>query len=300
VTVDTHGIEAATGEHVVHFYDHDDELTQIVGRYLALAMHAGDVAIVIATETHRDAIERFLERDGIDLAAARAQERLVVLDAASTLATFTRAGEIRADTFRALIGGLIRKAVESERLVKAYGEMVALLWEDGDVLGAIELERHWNELAHELPFALLCAYPSAAVASPEHADALEAVCREHCAVSELAASFPVDAHSPGQARRLLVEMLQRRGCERARIDAAALVLSELASNAVRHVGSPFSVTATVRGSTLRLAVEDAAPAVEDRLPVRAAHGLGVIDVLAHRWGVERTHAGKVVWAELAF
>jgi MEDS: MEthanogen/methylotroph, DcmR Sensory domain/Histidine kinase-like ATPase domain len=300
VTVNTDDIGTATGEHVVHFYECDHQLTQLVGRYLAAALSAGDVAIAIATESHRDAIETFLESEGIDLAAARAQDRLLLLDAAATLATFAPDGEIRAHTFRALIGGLVRKAVESERLVKAYGEMVALLWQDGDVLGAIELERHWNELALELPFSLLCAYPSALVRGPEHADALDAVCREHCAVGELAASFPFDAHSPAHARRLLVETLQRRGWQRAQVDAAALVLSELASNAVRHVGSPFSVTATVRGSTLRLAVEDGAPVIEDRLPVRTAHGLGIVDMLAGRWGVERTHAGKIVWAELAF
>jgi hypothetical protein len=84
------------------------------------------------------------------------------------------------------------------------------------------------------------------------------------------------------------------------VDAAALVLSELASNAVRHVGSPFSVRATIERSTLRLAVEDAgSPRARPAMPVRRARGLGVVDALALRWGVDEAPPGKVVWAELA-
>lgn len=83
---------------------------------------------------------------------------------------------------------------------------------------------------------------------------------------------------------------------------AALVLSELASNAVRHAASTFSVAVRVERSALQLAVHDAAPlpagACEEGLTPRPGHGLAVIDAIATRWGVERTGEGKVVWAEL--
>ena len=86
------------------------------------------------------------------------------------------------DAFFEVIGGVIRDAVGTGRPVRAYGEMVALLWEAGDVLAAIDLETLWNELASELPFALYCAYHSESVAANEHADALHDVCRLHSAV----------------------------------------------------------------------------------------------------------------------
>jgi anti-sigma regulatory factor (Ser/Thr protein kinase) len=311
VTVETHCIDAAVGEHVVQFYENDAQLVAGVGPYLAAALHAGDVAIAIATEAHREAFETYLRNEGIDLDEARAEEQLILLDAASTLASLTSAGEIREQAFRAVIGGLVRRSVESGRLVHAYGEMVSLLWDAGDVLAAIELERLWNDLGRELPFSLYCAYPSASVADAEHADRLHQICHLHSQVLDvpageartharvLEASFPATREAPGDARRLLVGALSRQGCERASVEAAALVLSELASNAVRHVGSPFSVSATIEHSILRVAVEDiGSPSAHGAMPVRRTRGLGVVDTMALRWGVGDARPGKTVWAEL--
>jgi len=63
------------------------------------------------------------------------------------------------------------------REVRAYGEMVALLWDAGDVLGAIELEKLWNELARDLNFSLWCAHHGHSLAVHEHADELHEVWR---------------------------------------------------------------------------------------------------------------------------
>jgi hypothetical protein len=316
--VQTDGPGATRGEHVVHFYEHDPQLVDTVGPYLSAALRAGEVAVVIATPEHREAFEGFLACDGIDPGAARAEERLIAVDAGATLATFTRNGGIDPDAFHAVIGGFVRGAAASGHPVHAYGEMVALLWEEGKVLAAIELERLWNELGRQLPFSLFCAYASASVADGEHAEALHQVCRLHSEVleapgtferrdrlarpssaGELVARFPADRDAPGEARRLFRDALHARGGERACVDAAVLVLSELTSNAVRHVGSGFSVTLTVTDATLRLAVEDAGERVAGgAMPVRPTHGLGIVDALALRWGIQRTAAGKAVWAEL--
>ena len=63
--------------------------------------------------------------------------------------------------------------------VRVYGEMVALLWEAGLVTAAIDVEALWNEIAARYSFSLLCGYPAASVAGPEHADALALVCGAH-------------------------------------------------------------------------------------------------------------------------
>jgi len=94
-------------------------------------------------------------------------------------------------------------------------------------------------------------------------------------------------------------MLRARGCQRSDVEAAALVLSELASNAVQHAGSCFSVHLTIEGATLRIGVEDGGPGADTAMPVRRAHGLGVVSALTRRWGVQATAAGKLVWAELS-
>jgi anti-sigma regulatory factor (Ser/Thr protein kinase) len=333
VAVQTQDSAIELGEHIVQFYEDDAELLEAVSPYLTAAAVAGDVAIVIATEAHRQAFEAALEEDGIDVAEMIASGRLFWLDAASTMAEFITDGEIDHDAFDELIGGLVRTAAESGRPVRAYGEMVALLWDEGDVLGAIELERLWNELARELPFSLFCSYPAASVAGSEHAEALHQVCHLHSSVLhspafleeqvtveemavEMVAEFAAEREAPGHARRLVVAALREWGHDEALVQDAALVLSELATNAVVHAGSPFSVAVRAQESVLRVAVQDASPldaasseqgwapeqgsVTGHGLVARAGHGLGLIDVLATRWGVEASASGKVVWAEIPY
>jgi len=307
--------------HVVRFYEHDAELVEAVCPYLAEALSTDEAAIVIATDAHRQAFEVELEACGVDLERARADGLLVSLDAETTLTAFSDGGRIDHDAFHAVLGTLIRDVSSSGRPVRAYGEMVALLWDRGDVLAAIELETLWNQLGRELSFSLLCSYASASVARSEHADALERVRRAHSAVLEsqpharerhertdvdaptgASATFPPDPDSPGRARRMAAATLRRWGHDERLVDDVSLVVSELASNAVRHAGSEFSLALQMQGPLLRVTVEDRAPlpaaTADGGLTPQPPHGLRVVDSLAVSWGVEPTHGGKRVWAQL--
>jgi hypothetical protein len=310
----------AHGDHIVQFYERDSELLAAVSPYLAAAVRAGEVAIVVATEDHRRGFEARLRAEGVDPVAARAGGTLLSLDAAETMALFMVDGRIDHDAFHEVIGGIVRGAARSGRRVRAYGEMVALLWEDGDVLGAIELETLWHELGREVSFSLFCSYPAASVSGSEHARALHRVCDLHSAVLgpppggswklpprpsevDVVADFTAECDMPGRARRLVVAALEQCGHEQIVVGDAALVLSELASNAVLHAGSPFSVTVRTEASTLRVAVQDSTP-LRSRLRdggliPRPTHGLCVVQALSTCWGVEDTPDGKVVWAELS-
>jgi anti-sigma regulatory factor (Ser/Thr protein kinase) len=319
MAAETQDIVVGNGDHVVQFYEHDSELVGAVTPYLLAATEAEEVAIVIATETHLRAFEAELEADGVDLARARADGKFFALDAATTMAAFIAGGQIDHDAFREVIGGLVRKAAESGRAIRAYGEMVAILWDAGNVLAAIELETLWNDLARELPFSLFCSYPASSVSGSEHTEALRQVCRLHSSVihpwaggvhdpanrspeTEVAAKFAAERDAPGHARRLVIAALQQWGCRDALVQDAALVLTELATNAVLHAASPFSISVRLHESALRVAVQDACPftaAIQDHgLIPRSGHGLDLIDALSARWGMESASDGKVVWAEL--
>jgi MEDS: MEthanogen/methylotroph, DcmR Sensory domain/Histidine kinase-like ATPase domain len=316
MTVETRDIAAGAGGHVVQFYEHDTELVGAVGPYLLAGVRAEEVTIVIATEAHRRALAAALEADGIDLAAAAAGKTFFSLDAARMLTAFMAAGQIDPDAFHEVIGGLMRRAAASGRAVRAYGEMVTLLWEAGDVLAAIELERLWNDLARQVPFSLFCSYPAALVSGSEHAEALQRVCNLHSSVlnppaagaqelddRSLEAEFAAERAAPGHARRLVLAALRRWGYGETFADDVALVVGELTGNAVLHAGSPFSIAIRIEDATLRVAVHDRAPLTAvapggGGLIPRPMHGLGLIDALATRWGVEGRHDGKVVWAEL--
>lgn len=292
------------GEHVVQFYDQDGDLARAVGEYLSVAVTGGDVAIVIATEAHRQAFEAEMARVGVDTGQARRAGAVVWLDAEETLSQFVHEGKVDPHGFLNVVGSVIRDAARSGRQVKAYGEMVALLWDAGHVLGAIELERLWNGLAVEFSFSLFCAYHIHSVAGEEHADALHEVCRLHTAVVDDAkARFRAGTDSPFAARRFVAGLLGRRPYgDRVDPDDALLVISELATNAVIHAGTPFSVTVRSDGSAVRISVQDWSPmqpVMRDDNPLAVAgRGLRLISMVSRAWGVEYGPDGKTVWAEL--
>jgi hypothetical protein len=311
----------APHEHVVQFYDRDHELAAAVSPYLAETIQAGGVAIVIATEAHRQAFAARLVDAGVDpdlsggdLTPAGAA--LVMRDAREAADALLIDGRIAADRFDRLIGDLVREAASGGRSVRAYGEIVAVLWADGHVRAALELEELWNGLGRELDFFLYCAYPLDLVEGDSDVEALHAVCRQHSAVVESVldlprleartqgreASFDWSGRGPADARRFVRETLADWACP-GLIDDAALIVTELATNAILHARSGFTVGIFRRpDGTVRVAVSDASlgrPRPRRALPSEhGGRGLYLVEVLATAWGTDLLPGGKVVWAEL--
>ena len=153
---------AAPEEHFVQLYGRNDQLlTQNVSRYLAEGMRRGDALVVVATPEHADAITRELALRGADAVAASRDGRLVVLDARDTLDRFLVDGQPDELLFRAVVGAVLAEAHRRSATghVRAFGEMVGLLWVAGDRAAATRLEEYWNDLLRGAARSLFCAYP---------------------------------------------------------------------------------------------------------------------------------------------
>jgi MEDS: MEthanogen/methylotroph, DcmR Sensory domain len=174
-------LDARPGEHVVVFH-HDNDVAELVGAYALGAIRDGGSAIIVATPEHRLWVNAFLMQAGIDLAGAIASGPYVVLDAGQTLESVLVGGWPDPAAFWTVFSPVLAAAAKGRRPVRVFGEMVALLWETGAVEAAIELEALWNELLRQFSFALLCAYPLAAVGAAEHSDALAHVRHAHSGV----------------------------------------------------------------------------------------------------------------------
>jgi anti-sigma regulatory factor (Ser/Thr protein kinase) len=301
MSVVTQDIKVGDGEHAVHFYERDSQLAGLVGAYLIDAADTGAAALVIATADHARLFEAELAAAGIDADSLRDRQQLVLLDAAATLAAFMPQDRIDGEIFREVIGTVVRRASEHGRAVRAYGEMVALLWDRGDVAAAIELETLWNDLQLELDFALLCAYRSESASEQGDLHAVAEVCRLHSKVLDTR-EFAPERYAPREARRFVSQVLRRHGHDGSILDDARLIVSELATNAVVHARSSFSVMLKTEGSRVRVSVADASkaePRLREQNPrADRGHGLALIATVAKRWGIEATDAGKTVWAEL--
>ncbi len=294
------------GHHVVQFYGHDEELAERVAGYLLAALQRRGVAVVIATPEHASAFETRLRQAGVDLAAARDARAYLALDASETLSELMAGGRLDPAAFDRVIGGLIRRAGGARGPVHAYGEMVALLWGDGLVSAVCQLEALWDDLIRRHPFSLFCGYRSGPLTRDGDLDAFAEVCRLHQRITGPAAAdgpgavrtFPFSRGAPAAARHFAVGTLRDWGIGDL-ADAAALVVTELAANAIVHARSAFTVILSAHGGLLRISVRDASPHGREALVPVPLHGLGAVDALASRWGVESLgSAGKTVWFDL--
>ena len=150
----------ASSPHAVQFYGNESSLYATVATFLGEGFIQGQPAIVIATGPHTSGIVRELAIRMIDVDGARRLGDLILLDAEDTLAAFMVDGIPDPVLFARHVGGVIEQALggRTRTPVRAYGEMVDLLWREGQADAAIRLEILWNELAARRAFALLCGY----------------------------------------------------------------------------------------------------------------------------------------------
>jgi hypothetical protein len=198
--------EIAPSEHLVQIYERDEVFLDTLEGFAGGGLRAGDAVIIIATRAHRDALRARLDAQGLDVERAIATDEYIALDAEETLAQFMVGGWPDDARFEAMVAGLLMRAQAHRRRVRAFGEMVALLWADGNANGAIELERLWNDLARRQTFSLLCGYPMQAFAGAEHRHGFSAVTAAHASVAPTETYLELD---PDERLRAVAELQQR-------------------------------------------------------------------------------------------
>lgn len=238
--------------HVVQFYGEDGFLIDELSRFIGTALGAGEAAMVIATNEHRDGLARRLQAWGLDTGKAIVQGRYILLDAAETLTKITPGGWPDPVRFAEVVGSVIARVVtlrEGEsRRIAAFGEMVALLWAEGKPDAAIALEKLWNGLAETYAFNLRCAYPMSSFCREEHGELLLKVCAEHSAVipgESYTTLVSQDerlrriAHLQQKAQALETEVAERRRAEEKlrRHQAELETLVEQRTAALRQLSS---------------------------------------------------------------
>ena len=111
--------------------------------------------------------------------------------------------------------------------------------------------------------------------------------------------FPPDVAAIGDARAFVIEQLS---IDPARCSLLATALAEVATNAVVHARTPFTVTVGRRGELVHVEVADGSPdlPVPKASSLRAPTGLGlrIVDEISTRWGAEATPQGKTVWFDV--
>jgi hypothetical protein len=128
--------------------------------FVGAGLAAGDAAIVIATPAHLHGIEMRLRNRGVDVEAARGEDRYVPCLADETLDRFMVEGWPDEQLCNSTVTEVLATARgPSNRRIRAFGEMVAILWSRGLVGATLQLETLWNSFIGQERFPLFCAYP---------------------------------------------------------------------------------------------------------------------------------------------
>jgi PAS domain-containing protein len=202
-------IPPAHPAHVVQFYEDDGFLLDHLTKHFLPTLEAGGAAIVVATKLHREGLKTRLKQRGFNVNAAVHEGRYIQLDAAETKERICRNGKVDRSRFREIIGGLVKIAQRENghtRRVAVFGEIVALLWHEGNRDSVVKLEQLWNELMHERDFSLFCAYPLGGFSRAAHDEALQAVCAEH------GCTFPAEGYvsdSDAERGRVVAQLQQK-------------------------------------------------------------------------------------------
>jgi hypothetical protein len=172
-------MDPVSGDHFVQVYQDEAFLAEAVAQYVEVGLERDEAAVLISTPAHRDAFLAALASRGAPGREAIERGQLVWLDADRTLERFMQDGVPQWQPFHQSIGGAIAELRLRYPAVRAYGEMVDLLWQRGEREAAIRLEEFWNELASLQSFSLYCAYYLDNLDSGVYAGALQCVCKVH-------------------------------------------------------------------------------------------------------------------------
>ena len=196
-------------DHIVQFYEQDAFLIKQAVDFVAARPNSDHTSIIIATKPHHEAIQQRLASSVLQKPAGLPSlRRFIALDADATLAEIMVHGSPHEIRFTEFIGNLVGEAAEGgSSPVRVFGEMVALLWANGQYNAALQLEELWNELGAIHRFSLFCAYPIQVFSRYEDASRFTSICGSHSIVRPTE-SFLL-SKSPERVHRVVAQLQQK-------------------------------------------------------------------------------------------
>lgn len=170
--------EIAPCDHILQIYENDEDFADTLQGFVSSGLSKGDSVIIIATTEHLRSLNLRLRAEGFDLFALTLHDQYVPLNAEETLSQFMVNGWPDENLFYHLVTNLLVRTRKKDRQVRAFGEMVAVLWSQGYSGATVHLEDLWSRFCESEAFSLFCAYPK--IGFTENAnESLMKICRCH-------------------------------------------------------------------------------------------------------------------------
>ena len=167
--------------HVVQIYKNDIVLIESLSGFVAEGFRSGETSIIIATATHLELLQARLKEDKFDIEDLQQKGLYIPLDASDLLSTFMVNGWPDETKFFSAVSQILVTAGYPGHPIRAFGEMVAILWDKGQNAATIYLEDLWNKFCASHPLCLYCAYPESAF-TDNLKSSIQHICRAHAAI----------------------------------------------------------------------------------------------------------------------
>lgn len=329
--------------HQAFVYDDELELIRTIGEFSMEALGCGGAVILLARRDHLESVDEWVRLSGALLppaGSAAIDGRFQTFDIDEIIRELELVPDPSGELERLLRAACDRIPPECG-VLHVFGHLVGSLWERCQSQLSLQIELIGSRLAAERDVSVLCAYPASAlcgqsdlesiqrchtrvvprwtvpsqtaatssvtdksVADGSEGDLPPQVAAAHPSVSQTKV-FPASMPACRAARRFVRRTVQLAGSSEEIADAAELVCSELAANAVRHARSVFTVRVVCGddGACVSVANEYSPTRLgpggeQENFPVRVARGLGIVSALSSNWGVDDNDSSKIVWAEL--
>jgi hypothetical protein len=173
--------EIAPCDHVVQIYENNDVFLNSLEGFVTGGFHAENGVIVIGTSNHLEALNYRIIQNGFDPRKLEKHGQYIPLEASETLNKFMRNGWPDEQLFRQTVTDVVLRAKQNGRKVRAFGEMVALLWAEGMNGATVQLENLWNQFCQAETFSLFCAYPKSGF-TQDPSESIKNICCTHSRV----------------------------------------------------------------------------------------------------------------------
>ena len=167
--------------HIVQLYQDDDFYGEAISHFAAEGIARGDSIILVATKPHWEIISRRLEARGLEVARLFREGQLTLLDADDTLPKFMAGNDPDGSIFKPLARQTIARARAGGKFprVRWWGEMVNVLYVNGNPRGSNRLEEFFDEVAHQESISIFCSFLMDKFDPKIYDEAFGNVCRTH-------------------------------------------------------------------------------------------------------------------------
>lgn len=167
--------------HIVQLYQDADFYGEAISHFAAEGLVRGESIILVATRPNWVNISGRLKSKGFDLPTLFDRGQLTLLDATETLPKFMATGIPDGNIFKPLAQQTIEKARRGGTFprVRWWGEMVNVLYVDGNGQGSTRLEEYFDQVAHEETISIFCSFLMDKYDPCIYDEAFGNICRTH-------------------------------------------------------------------------------------------------------------------------